>query len=136
MVDTVRTQNYLLTQVFQDNQPDESISQQDMRDFIVSLSVLLKQVRVVTVSGPITVTATDAIIIVNKTVGEATAITLIPAPTVGQFISIKEGKGDGGANNLTISPTAGTIDGASSVVISTNFGFKNMVYNGTQWNVV
>ena len=38
MVDTVRTQNDLLTNLFQDNQINGSITPQDMRDLIISLT--------------------------------------------------------------------------------------------------
>lgn len=37
MVDTIRTQTELLTTLFQDGQPDRSITAQDIRDLIVSL---------------------------------------------------------------------------------------------------
>lgn len=41
MADTVRTQDELLTQLFQDGQPDGSISAQDMRDLIVSMPAIM-----------------------------------------------------------------------------------------------
>lgn len=40
MVDTVRTETELLTNLFQAGQPDESVGSQDMRDFIVSAKYL------------------------------------------------------------------------------------------------
>jgi len=40
MTDTIRTESDLLTNVFQDGQPANSISAQDMRDFIVSARYL------------------------------------------------------------------------------------------------
>lgn len=38
MADTVRTINTLLTALFEDAQPNDAISAQDMRDLIVSLA--------------------------------------------------------------------------------------------------
>ena len=40
MVDTVRTETDLLTNTFQDGQPDDSITAQDMRDLVVSTKYL------------------------------------------------------------------------------------------------
>ena len=92
-------------------------------------------VRVVTGAGSISVTAADMVVVVNKASGAATAVSL-PAGTTGLTFTIKDGKGDAAANNITITPAAGTIDGAATLVISTNFGVARLVYNGTQWNQI
>lgn len=91
--------------------------------------------RVVVASGAITVTTADYIVIVNKTVGAASAVAF-PAGVTGQEFIIKDGKGDAAANNITVTPAAGTIDGAATSVISTNYGSATYVYNGTSWNVI
>ena len=91
--------------------------------------------RVVTASGAITAATTDYVIVVNKTVGAASAVTL-PAGVTGQVLIIKDGKGDAAANNITTTPAAGNIDGAGTHVISTNYGSATLVYNGTEWNVL
>jgi hypothetical protein len=93
-------------------------------------------VRVVTAAGAITHVVTDQVIVVNKGVGAATTVNLMAAPPTGQKIVVKDGKGDAGANNITITPNAGTIDGSGTLVVSTNFQAKTLVYNGTQWNTV
>ena len=92
--------------------------------------------RVVTASGAITHLATDSVIIVNKTTGAATAITLIASPALGRIIRIKDGKGDANTNNITITPAAGNIDGSATKVINTAFGALSLIYNGTQWNSI
>lgn len=99
----------------------------------VNAGALFRSVRVVTAAGAITVTSTDYAVVVNKTVGAASAVAL-PAGVTGQVFVIKDGKGDAGANNITITPAAGTIDGAATKVIGTNFGSVTLLYNGTQWN--
>lgn len=92
-------------------------------------------VRVITAAGAVTVAATDETIVVNKTVGAATVVNL-PAGVLGRRYTIKDGKGDAAANNITITPAAGNIDGAATSVINTNYGRATVAYNGTQWNLV
>lgn len=97
-------------------------------------SGIIRNRRLITAAGAVTVTSADDIIILNKTVGAATTVNLNSSPTTSQTYTIKDGKGDAGANNITITPAAGTIDGAATLVISTNYGSATVVYNGTQWN--
>lgn len=92
-----------------------------------------KTARVVTAAGAVTVTAADHVVIVNKTVGAATAVNL-PAGVANTEFIIKDGKGDAAANNITITPAAGTIDGAATLVIAANYGKATLIYNGTEWN--
>lgn len=67
--------------------------------------------------------ATDTRILVNKTIGSATTITLLGAGSYYQPILIKDLKGDADVNNITINFT-GTFDGiASPLTISTQFGW-------------
>lgn len=66
---------------------------------------------------------TDTKILVNKTIGSATAITLLSAASYFQPVLIKDEKGDADVNPITINYT-GTYDGiASPLTISTQFGF-------------
>jgi len=51
-----------------------------------------------------------------------------------QPVIIKDESGLAGTNNITIAaPSGKTIDGASSVVINTAYGFKKLYYNGTNF---
>lgn len=95
----------------------------------------LKGTRVVTAAGAVTVTATDEVVVVNKTVGAATTVNL-PAGVTKRVYVIKDGKGDAAANNITITPAAGTIDGAATLVINANYGRATVLYNGTEWNQI
>lgn len=92
--------------------------------------------RVVVAAGAVTIAITDFIVIVNKTVGAATAANLPASPTTGARFKIKDGKGDAAANNITVTPAAGTIDGAATYVMATNYQAAELVYNGTEWNVL
>ncbi len=93
-------------------------------------------VRVVTASGPITVTTADSVIVVNKTIGAPTAVSLPTSPSTGDTYTIKDGKGDASTNNITVTPAAGTIDGLTSYVINVAKGSVTFLYNGTQWNII
>lgn len=95
----------------------------------------LIKTRVVTAAGAITITSADYLVIANKTSGAATTVNL-PAGVTNTVFIIKDGKGDAATNNITLTPAAGNIDGASTLVISTNYGSATIVYNGTQWNVI
>jgi len=79
-----------------------------------------------------------AALIVNKTVGEATQITL-PArssPPANRFVIISDGKGDAATNNITVVPAAGTITGLTSIVLNSNYESAMFFDNGTTWTVV
>lgn len=67
--------------------------------------------------------ATDTRILVNKTVGSATAITLLPGSSYYQPLLIKDLKGDATTNPITIN-FPGTYDGiASPLTINTAYGW-------------
>lgn len=93
-------------------------------------------VRVVTASGAVSVTTADDVVVVNKSVGAATTVNLPTSPPTNYAVTIKDGRGDASTNNITITPAAGTIDGASSLVIYINYQSITLVYNGTQWNAI
>lgn len=92
--------------------------------------------RVVTAAGAITVLALDELVVVRKTSGAATAVTLPSSPVTGRIYIIKDGKGDAATNNITISPASGTIDASANVVLATAYGSLDFVYDGTQWSII
>lgn len=92
------------------------------------------RVAIKTSAGDQTVGSSTELQIINKSVGAATQVTLPATPATGRRVSVKDGKGDANSNNITIVPSAGTIDGAGNDVINTAYGFREYVYNGTQWN--
>lgn len=102
----------------------------------VSVPGILRTVRVVTAAGAVTCTTADDVVAVTKTVGAATAVTLTTTPATGDELTIKDGKGDAATNNITVSPAAGTIDGAASILMDSNYSSRTFVYNGTEWNCV
>jgi len=52
---------------------------------------------------------------------------------LGQQLTIKDEGGLAGTNNITITPASGTIDGAASIVINTNYGSSTVIFDGTNW---
>lgn len=90
----------------------------------------------VATATPVTVLATtDCLIITDLAVAGAVAVNL-PAGVTSQVFTVVDGKGDAGTNNITITPAAGTINGAATYVIDSNRAGVTLVYNGTEWTVI
>lgn len=89
----------------------------------------------VTAAGTVIVGAADDVILVNKTVGQATPVT-IATGTAGRRLTIKDKKGDCFTNNITLTPTAQTIDGAATYVMNVNKSSVTIVFSGTEWSVI
>ena len=89
------------------------------------------------VATPIAVlAATDNVIDVAVPGPVAVAVTL-PAGVLGQEFTIKDGLGLAApATPITITATAGRIDGAATAVINAPYGALTFVYNGTQWLIL
>lgn len=133
MPDTIRTLSFAVTSLFQDGQAAGSITPQDMRDLLVSIAAgTVSTGRTLTVGA--TLLATDRYIFSNQS--GAIAYTLAAAPVANQCITIKDIAGNSGANNITITPSSGTIDGAATLVIASNYASADLVFNGTDWSVV
>ena len=96
----------------------------------------IRMTTVVTAAGNVAVTTAHDLIIINKTSGANTGVTLPASPLTNDFYTIKDGKGDAYTNPITIVPSSGTIDGQSNVVIWNSYESLDFVYNGTEWNIV
>jgi hypothetical protein len=90
-------------------------------------------VRVITAAGGVAATGTDNVIVLKKTTGAATTVTLPASPVTGFELTIKDGKGDAGTNFITITPNAGTIDGAANIILSTNYASVSLLFDGSNW---
>lgn len=82
---------------------------------------------------PYTTLISDFVVLVDTS--SARTINLVATPVTGTTYIIKDNVGTAAANNITITPAAGTIDGVASAVISTNWGSINVVYQGTSWRI-
>ena len=92
-------------------------------------------VRVITAAGAVTVTTSDYIICVKKSVGAATTVNLPASPSTGDQYIIKDCNGDAATNNITVVPAAGNIDGSGTYVMTTNRQSIGIFYDGSQWEV-
>lgn len=89
-----------------------------------------------TVTSNYTLTGNDNTVLANTTSG---AITLtLPAPTnfAGRIYTIKKIGTGGIDNDLTITPTSGTIDGGSSYKIYNDWTYVTLQTDGTNWYII
>ncbi len=93
-------------------------------------------VRTVTAGASYASVANDGVIIVDKTVGSATAITLKANPIVGDRQTVVDGKGDAGTNNITITAASGNINGAASVVINADRETIEFIRGESEWKIL
>lgn len=59
-------------------------------------------------------------------------------PQIDQVFIIKDESGGATTNNITVTTASGTtlIDGATTYVINTNYGFIEVLYNGTNYHII
>ena len=80
--------------------------------------------------------AADQVVLVNKSTGSATAISLPGTPILGLAYNIKDGRGDANANPISISDPGGkTIDGAANLVVNQNRGAETLRWTGVEWSI-
>ena len=78
---------------------------------------LFVPIRVVTAAGPVTVSsATDYMVVIAKATPAATAINYTCTP--GFTFLVKDGAGNDMTNPITLTPSSGTIDGATTFVMN------------------
>lgn len=92
-------------------------------------------IRVATTSPVTVASATDTVVVTDLSVAGAVAVNL-PAGVTGQCFFVADGKGDANTNNITITPAAGTINGAATYVINKARAGVLLGYNGTSWTVL
>jgi hypothetical protein len=94
--------------------------------------VVITAIRIA-VTTPVAVLSADAAISVQVPGPVAVQVNL-PAGVTGQTFIIKDGLGLASvATPITITPTAGTIDGAANATIDTPYGSLTLIYDGVQW---
>jgi hypothetical protein len=93
--------------------------------------------RVVTAAGTVVIAPNDRVVVMNKTVGGPTAVTLPQASTKNGSVVIADFKRDAGTNNITITPFAGElIQGLATYTIAAN-GASLMLFPlpGVGWSL-
>lgn len=90
----------------------------------------------IAVATPDTVLLTDEVVSYEVPGPVAVAVTL-PAGVTGQVFYLKDGLGLASpATPITITPTAGTIDGAATATINAPYGALTVVYSGVEWKIL
>jgi len=97
---------------------------------------VINNVRIITAPSPATANLDDYLIVIKQTVGAPITVNLPASPPTGLTYKIKDGKGDAGTNNITIAPQTGTIDGAATFVMNTNYQSNDVIFNGVEWSLV
>lgn len=88
---------------------------------------------VVNVAADVTLTS-NTIVLVDTTAARA---LIIPAGQAsGSEIIVKDASGSAETNTITLTPASGTIDGAASQTITSNYGSVNLVTDGVSWYVL
>lgn len=131
MSGTARSLAYLLN-LFRNGQAVGSITTQDVADFV---QTVVPSGATLTTGSSIVMTTN--ILVVDKATGSATAVTLPASPEAFTLTyTVKDGKGDAATNNITITPSSGSIDNISSAVINVGFAALSFVFDGTNfWTV-
>lgn len=80
----------------------------------------------------------DYLIVVNQSSAVAISINLPSSPTKGDIYAIKDGAGVAATYNITVVATSGTVDGNSSLSLTTNFGSFGIaaIKNGGPWAII
>ena len=90
----------------------------------------------IAVATPVAVVNTDDVVAVQVPGPVAVAVNL-PAGVLGRVFNIKDGLGLAApATPITVTPAAGTIDGAATATIDVPFGSLTLVYDGVQWLIL
>lgn len=113
-----------------------AISNVTLTDVTINGTATARTERVITASGGVTVASDDYVITMNKTVSQITTITLPASPSTSRSIIVKDDKGDAGDFNITLDGNGKNIDGQSTYVIDADYGAVELIYNGTEWNVL
>jgi hypothetical protein len=88
----------------------------------------------ITAAGPTNVTDTAYTIALVNFAGAAAVV--LPPVSAGKVAVVKDASGNAAANNITITPASGTIDGEASQIIATDYGSMTFVSNGTNWFIL
>jgi hypothetical protein len=90
----------------------------------------------IAVATPDTVLLTDNVVSIEVPGPVPVAVNL-PAGVTGQVFNIKDGLGLAApATPITITPAAGTIDGAATATINAPYGSLTLVYSGVEWKIL
>lgn len=77
------------------------------------------------------------VLVLKKSVGAATTVTLPSGPVPGRTVVVKDAKGDAATNNITVQgAAAATIDGQANVVLNVNYVAACFIWTGDEWSLL
>ncbi len=82
---------------------------------------------------PYNILASDNFVFVDSTGGARSIVLPTPVGCTGQTFTVKDDTGSATTNNITVSTSAGTIDGAATDVLLLNWTNRTYISNGTNW---
>lgn len=92
--------------------------------------------RIVTAAGAVTMVDNDGVVEIAKDTPENTAVQTPSDPSPYRVYTVKDGSGNAGTYNITISPSQGDIDGGDNFVLNSNWQSISFYFNGTNWRLV
>lgn len=108
----------------------------DINALWAAIGVITGGLRVITAAGDVVMSSTDRVIVVRKTIPQATTTFLPTTPSTNQFCIILDGTGDADTYNITIDGNGNTINGSPTWVIGSPRGWNQLQWDGTQWDIV
>lgn len=100
------------------------------------VSAPVNAVRIVTVSGPVTMTPADNIVEIAQTTSVSVTVNLPISPTVGLIQTIKDGSQNASLYPITLVAPVGNIDGTSTKTFTSNGVAISYYWNGTNFRIV
>lgn len=107
-----------------------------LTDCTINGMITTPTVRIITDSQTVTALNTDNGIVVRGGAGGATTINLPGTPADNQFMVIKDANGDANVYNITIDGNGNTIDGGSTLIIGSAYGWNQLLWDGVGWNII
>ena len=109
-----------------------------MSQYNNSTNTLDRNRNITTTAISYTALQTDDVIEVTSTAAARTITLPAPATTgattsIGKVFAIKDTSGNAATNNITIATAGGTIDGFATLTINTNYGYFQIVCDGTNY---
>lgn len=119
--------------------PDGGVGFGDVNPDDDTFSIQLGRVEKITVNqtNPVSINlTTDDYMVSVNTSSDAQTVALLSNPTTGRTFYIVDESGNANTNNITVNGNGQNINGSSTYVINTDYGFVKVVYNGTQYLVI
>ena len=63
-------------------------------------------------------------------------VTLPASPATGREFTIKDINGTAGTNAITVSAGSSNIEGSSTFLVNSAYGYVNVLYSGSRWNIL